>query len=143
VAGACTVDTTGPAIAWVNVPSTIEAGKTFTATFSLRNPSNVDPQSPNVRIGGAPGWIVNWCGFPVLATRTSGTAVDGIWSVSCAVPATAVTGSYSLFVAAQDFFGNSTMLSPAPTKGEFDLTGGNADDNANKRFEPNATFTVG
>ncbi len=111
VAGACTIDTTGPTAAWVDVPSTVTAGETFTATFSLKDPSSIDPNSPNLKIGGAPGWITTWCGdagsFPLMATRVSGTNADGVWSVTCKVPAKAVNDTYSFFMGAQDSFGNS------------------------------------
>ena len=127
VSGACSIDKTGPAAAWVNVPSTVTAGESFTATFSLKDPSSIDPNSPNVKIGGAPGWITTWCGdagsFPLMATRVSGTNADGVWSVTCKVPAKAVNNTYSLFIDSQDSFGNS---SDSPSA-DFTVVGGSSD----------------
>jgi hypothetical protein len=118
-------DGAGPQIAWVDVPASVTAGTSFTATFTLKDQSGVDPQSPNVKIGGAPGLITSWCGTHILATLASGSATSGIWSMTCAVPATAVTGSYSLSIDAQDTFANWASLGA-----DFDVVGGSADDKA-------------
>ncbi|MEI6447334.1 MAG: calcium-binding protein [Actinomycetes bacterium] len=130
VAGSCTIDRTGPTAAWVDVPSTVTAGETFTATFSLKDPSSIDPNSPNVKIGGAPGWITTWCGdagsFPLMASLASGSIADGVWSVTCTVPAKAVNDTYSFFLSAQDSFANSADGPSA----DFTVVGGSADNGA-------------
>jgi len=127
VSGACTVDKTGPTVAWITVPSAVTAGETFTATFSLKDPSSIDPNSPNVKIGGASGWVTTWCGdggsFPLMAARVSGTIAEGVWSVTCKVPDKAVNDRYSLFISAQDSFANSADFSSA----DFTVVGGSAD----------------
>jgi hypothetical protein len=131
VSGACAVDATGPLIQWIRVPRSVKAGLTFSATFSLKDPSSVDTNSPNVKIGGAPGLITSWCGFPILASLDSGTATDGVWSIRCAVPSNAVSGNYSLFVDAQDYFGNPSSLAPIEQgDGAFEVIGGNSDNRA-------------
>ena len=130
VSGSCTIDRTGPVAAWIDVPSTVTAGETFTASFSLKDPSSIDPNSPNVKIGGASGWITSWCGdagsFPLMASLTSGSIANGVWSVTCQVPANAVNDSYSLFMGAQDSFGNS---SDSPSA-DFRVVGGSSDNGA-------------
>lgn len=125
VSGSCSIDRDGPVAAWVDLPSTVTAGTTLAATFSLRDRSSVNPGSPNLTIGGAPGWITSWCGFPIMASLASGTLADGIWSVSCAVPITAVTDPYSLWVNAQDSFGN-----PGRLNADFAVVGGASDNQA-------------
>lgn len=127
VAGTCTPDVTGPSIAWIDVPSEVAAGSTFTATFSVNDPSGITPGSPAAFLGGAPGWIT-WCGFPLEATQVSGSATDGVWQISCSVPEQAVTETYSLSLSAQDFFANSSWLSPTDGgQGTVRVVGGNAD----------------
>jgi hypothetical protein len=126
VAGQCEVDTTGPTVTWLDFPSSIEAGSTLTATFSLKDPSGVTPESATASIGGAPGWITTWCGFRMDAELISGTVTDGVWSVSCQVPANAVSDPYSLWAGAQDNFGNSTLADWV----EFVVVGGSEDNQA-------------
>ena len=126
VTGTCDTDVTGPEFSWVEVPSTVEAGTTFTATFSLKDPSGVTPGSATASIGGSPGWITNWCGFRMDAELVSGTRTDGVWSVSCDVPENAVSDPYSLWAGAQDNFGNSTLADWI----EFVVVGGSDDNRA-------------
>jgi len=132
ISGRCTIDRTGPTAAWIDVPSAVTAGENFTATFSLKDPSSIDPNSPNVSIGGASGWIITWCGdagsFPLMATRVSGTNADGVWSVTCKVPARAVNNTYSLFMNAQDSFGNS--IGTDTPAADFTVVGGSSDNGA-------------
>ena len=146
VAGQCEVDTTGPTVTWLDFPSTIEAGSTLTATFSLKDPSGVAPGSATASIGGAPGWITTWCGFRIDAELVSGTETDGVWSVSCDVPENAVSDPYSLWTGAQDNFGNSTLADWV----EFVVVGGSSDNQAPvisevaipNSIEPGETSTI-
>ena len=124
--GVCSVDQTGPAFSWVDVPGTVEAGTAFTATFSLEDPSGIATGSATASIGGAPGWITTWCGFRMDARLISGTEMDGVWSVSCDVPENAVSDPYSLWAGAQDNFGNSTLADWV----EFVVVGGSDDNRA-------------
>ena len=126
VAGQCEIDTTGPSVTWLDVPSTVEAGSTLTATFSVEDPSGITPGSATVGIGGSPGWITSWCGFRIDAELVSGTETDGVWSVSCDVPENAVSDPYSLWAGAQDNFGNSTLADWV----EFVVVGGSDDNQA-------------
>ena len=126
ISGTCTIDRTGPTAAWLDVPATVTAGETFTATFSLKDPSGVDPTSPSGFIGGAPGWITSWCGFPVTASLESGTNTDGVWSITCPVPTNAVSDPYSIWINVADRFGNA---SPQLTA-DFAVVGGASDNKA-------------
>ena len=130
VAGACPVDSTGPTLTWLEVPESLEAGSTLTATFSLEDPSGVAPGSATASIGGSPGWITTWCGFRMDAELVSGTETDGIWSVSCDVPENAVSDPYSLWAGAQDNFGNSTISGGTADWIEFVVVGGSDDNRA-------------
>jgi len=118
-------DGAGPAITWVSVPTTITAGSSFTATFSVIDQNRISPQSVNVTIGGSSGFVTTWCGFSILASLVSGDTADGVWSISCQVPANAVNGSYTLSAHAQDSYANSTARASA-----FTVVGGTSDDQA-------------
>jgi hypothetical protein len=131
VTGACTTDRTGPVITWIDAPTTVTAGTAFSAEFSVADASGIDPQSVAAFLGGASGWVTSWCGFPIMPTQISGTSTDSTWSISCSVPAQAVSSTYSLFLSAQDFFANSGSTSPRSTgNGYFAVVGGNSDDRA-------------
>jgi hypothetical protein len=130
ITGSCPVDNAGPSLAWLDVPKTVEAGTTLTATFSLKDPSGVTPGSATASIGGAPGWITTWCGFRIDAELVSGTEMDGIWTVSCDVPESAVSDPYSLWAGAQDNFGNSTVSGGTADWIEFMVVGGSDDNRA-------------
>ncbi|MFM8972613.1 MAG: gamma-glutamyl-gamma-aminobutyrate hydrolase family protein, partial [Actinomycetota bacterium] len=111
-------DTDAPVVSDVTVSDPIAAGTTFTVTWRVTDRSGL-PDIPydattvapatNLRIGGAPGWVTNWCGFAVPATRISGTPTDGIYRVECAVPAVVPNGTYGIWIGASDRFGNLTF----------------------------------
>lgn len=130
VTGSCVIDAVSPTFNWLDVPGTVEAGSVFTATFSLKDPIGISPGSATVGIGGSSGWITNWCGFRVDAELVSGSMTDGIWSVSCDVPETAVNDPYSLWAGAQDNFGNSTVSGGTADWIEFTVVGGRTDNQA-------------
>jgi len=146
VSGSCTIDKEGPTVTWIEVPSTVTAGETFTATFSLEDPSSIDPNSPNGLIGGAPGWITSWCGFPIMATLVSGTNAEGVWSITCPVPSNAVSDPYSVWISAADSFGNASPRLSA----DFEVVGGASDNQAPvitdvvipTRVKPGETFSL-
>jgi hypothetical protein len=127
--GACGSDTAKPTITQVVAPTSVTAGQTLTVSWQVSDLTGVVDVGPPVAwmlIGGANGWI-QWCGFPVEATRTSGSVQVGVYTASCVVPADAVNGTYSLWLGAVDVFGNR-----AERNGDisFDVVGGSADDSA-------------
>jgi hypothetical protein len=127
--GACGSDTTKPSIAQVVAPASVAAGETLTVSWQVSDLTGVVDVGPPVAwmlIGGASGWV-QWCGFPIEAARTSGSAQAGVYTASCAIPADAVNGTYSLWLGAVDVFGNR-----AERNGDisFDVVGGSADTSA-------------
>jgi len=133
VTGSCTIDRNGPTITWVTSPATVSAGTTLSARFSVADASGIDPLSVVAYLGGPSGYIGSWCGLPITPTQVSGTSTASVWSISCTVPTQAVSGTYSLFLGAQDFFANAGWLSSAGTgtgNGDFAVVGGNSDNQA-------------
>jgi hypothetical protein len=127
VTGSCTPDTTPPVISDLAIAGAA-AGSTMTVTLRLSDPSGVyqfeEGDGAWMSIGGAPGWITEWCGFALVATRTAGSPTDGTYRATCAIPATAVNGTYSLFVSAADIHGNNTYADPV----DFAIVNGSNDD---------------
>lgn len=69
------------------------------------------------------GQAVPWC--PEFATRTSGTAQDGTWTVTCTVPDVVNAGTYEVWPYASDTLGNWVNINGGPT------------------IDSQATFTIG
>ncbi len=122
--GECTIDRTGAVITDVVVPEVVTAGRTVTFTWRAVDTGGV--VNTNMRFGGYSGWITSWCDFVVVADLVSGTAVDGTYQASCAVPANAVNGSYTVFLTASDMFGNNSAWDSS-TQFDFVVDGGAAD----------------
>jgi hypothetical protein len=73
-------------------------------------------------IGGAPGWVTEWCGFRIPTELKSGTEKSGTYKLSCTVPPNAVNDNYKLLVGAVDMMGHTTeQIIP------FDVVGGSND----------------
>ncbi len=102
--GPCAIDTTGPVISSIAVPKVVTAGTTVTFTWRATDSGGV--ANTNMRLGGDSGYVTSWCGFVVTANLVSGSAFDGTYQATCDVPASAVNGSYTLFLMASDSFGN-------------------------------------
>jgi hypothetical protein len=74
-------------------------------------------------IGGAPGWITEWCGFLIPTELALGSAKSGTYKLSCTIPMNAVNAYYTLFLRAVDMMGHTTEQQI-----QFEVTGG-SDDN--------------
>lgn len=122
--GPCTIDTVGPAISNIVVPKVVTAGSTVTFAWRVADSGGVT--NTNMRIGGYSGYVSSWCGFVVVANLQSGSAFDGNYRVTCDVPPNAVNGSYTVFLAASDSFGNSSRWD-ASSQFDFSVTSGAAD----------------
>ncbi|CAB4539979.1 unannotated protein [freshwater metagenome] len=122
--GPCTIDTVGPAISNIVVPKVVTAGSIVTFAWRVADAGGV--ANTNMRIGGYSGYVSSWCGFVVVANLQSGSAFDGNYRVTCDVPPNAVNGSYTVFLAASDSFGNSSRWD-ASTQFDFSVTSGAAD----------------
>lgn len=110
-------DVSAPVVTSVNVSSgRVSAGDTITITSTVTDGIGVDAVKVTVRTpGDAPA---NWC--DKYATRSSGTAADGTWQVSCTVPLAASAGVYSVQVVANDAAAN---FSPSGTRTTFEVAG--------------------
>ena len=125
--GACTPDTTGPVFAPMVLSRSVGAGETVDFDWTVTDDSPV-PTSW-MFIGGASGWITDWCGFPAIARGIESTpdlgstAVITRFRLTCAVPATAVNGEYLFEANAVDVFGNRAT----PQRIIVTVTNGSAD----------------
>ena len=98
-----------------------QAGETAVFTFNVMDASGV--QGIWGFIGGAPGWVTDWCGFGFEAVLTDGTNKSGTYEIRCDIPADAVNDNYSLFLNTSDVLGNAGH---GPTIA-FEVTGGSSD----------------
>ncbi|MGB6059187.1 MAG: hypothetical protein WBF71_13100 [Microthrixaceae bacterium] len=114
-------DLVGPVVTSVtSAPNTVAPGGNLTITASVSDPAGVANVGFAVRRGGsAPGWCI------AGAELISGTPEEGIWQLTCPVPADAEVGDYTVNTAAADTLNNITTI---------------ADDAAN---EISGTFSVG
>jgi Ca2+-binding RTX toxin-like protein len=129
----CRIDKDAPVIGvQASVVRSFDAGTTIQLNWSVSDSSGVDKSWAS--IGGAPGWITNWCGFAIEAQRISGDEKNGVYQIECNVPKDAVTDTYSLFVSASDLLGNATVYSPQIT---FTVSGGSSDNKAPEVIEIN------
>jgi hypothetical protein len=101
-----------------------KAGSVATFSWNVSDDSGVD--SSWASIGGAPGWVTEWCGFGIQARLLSGDAKNGTYGFDCAIPENAVNENYSLFVSATDLVGNSVY----GTVFAFTVAGGQSDNQA-------------
>ena len=127
VGGLCEPDSEGATIADITVRTSIDAGDLMTVTWRAVAANGIT--NTEMRIGGPSGWVTSWCDFVVPATFIGGTSVDGRYEASCAVPESAVNGSYTLFITAQDRIGNGALWDSS-TQREFIVTGGSLDSSA-------------
>lgn len=108
--GSCQPDTTAPVFAPMALTRSVNAGETATFEWVVDDESPI--QISWMYIGGAPGWITEWCGFPAIATAVGQSSPPGTpltsttFRVNCAIPANAVNGEYMVELNAVDVFGN-------------------------------------
>ena len=124
VRGQCTIDRTGVVLSDIVSPEVVTAGETMTITWRATDAGGVS--NTNMRFGGYSGWITSWCGFVTVAELVEGDAFDGTYRATCDVPANAVNGSYTLFLSAQDTFGNNAAWDRS-SQVDFSVAGGSAD----------------
>jgi len=128
VRGICQADVVGPTISEVTAPASVNAGTELLITWrasdasGLRIPDSNTPSTWSLLSG--PNGFVSWCGFPVPGQQVSGDMSEGLFSISCAVPATAVNGEYRFTLDALDVFGNHPVLS---SSGSFMVANGATD----------------
>jgi len=118
---ACTIDGEGPIFG----PATTEV-KQFAAgnmaVFAVNLSDAAGVQAVYGSIGGAPGWVTEWCGFRIPTELQSGSEKSGTYKLSCTIPPNAVNDNYTLFVGAVDMMGHTTEQQIA-----FEVVGGSSD----------------
>ena len=124
VLGQCTIDRTGVVLSDIDMPAVVPAGEAMTITWRAADAGGVS--NTNMRFGGYSGWITSWCGFVTVAELIEGDAFDGTYRATCDVPANAVNGSYTMFLSAQDTFGNNSAWDRS-SQIDFSVAGGSAD----------------
>jgi Ca2+-binding RTX toxin-like protein len=118
---ACTLDSKGPKFGAIPmVVRQIQAGTLAVFTVNVSDVATVDAVYGS--IGGAPGWITEWCGFRVPTELASGSVKSGTYKLSCTVPPNAVNDNYTLFVGAVDMMGHTSEQRIA-----FEVIGGSSD----------------
>jgi hypothetical protein len=123
VTGECVIDETAPTIYDVSFPEIVEAGST--AIFSWKSDDSSGISYTGAYVGSIYGWVGDWCdGFTSQGVLVEGDSRSGTYQVECVIPATAVNGTYTLFLASNDLVGNTTW---GPSNNEFELVSGIAD----------------
>ena len=108
----------------VRVPAEVQAGTALVIRFRMTDPSGY--QAPVAFIGGPSGWVSNWCGFGVAATRVDGDQRDGEYEISCLVPTSAPSAGYIVQIGCECTFPESSGESWS-VRYPFDLVGGSSD----------------
>jgi hypothetical protein len=111
----------------VRVPAEVRAGTTLVIRFRMADTSGY--QAPVAFIGGPSGWVSNWCGFGVAATRVGGNQSDGEYEISCLVPTSAPSAGYIVQIGCECTFPESSG-EPWSVRYPFDLVGGSSDSSA-------------
>ena len=133
--GDCTIDQLAPSIYDVNIPATVEAGSSAVISWKSSDESGV--YYTGAYLGGANGWITEWCGFPIEPQLIAGDKFDGTYQVECAIPVDAVNETYSFFLISSDVVSQATYVSY-----NFQVTGGVADNAAPVLVSLDAPETV-
>jgi len=117
-----TADLDAPIVVSVtSTPGTVARAATLTISAQLTDVSGVQAVTFQARRNGlAPGW----CAGP--GALTSGTSTDGVWTLSCVVPANATIGTgYSVATLYSDNLNNLGYIGDGPvgpTRGNFAVT---------------------
>jgi hypothetical protein len=122
VTGECVIDETAPTIYDISFPATVEAGST--AIFSWKSDDSSGISYTGAYVGSIYGAFV-WCdGITSQGVLVEGDSRSGTYQVECAIPSTAVNGTYTLYILSSDLVGNTTW---APYNNEFEVVSGIAD----------------
>jgi Ca2+-binding RTX toxin-like protein len=118
---ACTLDSKGPKFGpTTSVVRQVQAGTLAGFTVNVSDGAGVAGVYGS--IGGAPGWITEWCGFRIPTELVSGTDKSGTYKLTCTIPPNAVNENYQLFVGAVDMMGRTSEQIIA-----FEVLGGSSD----------------
>jgi hypothetical protein len=100
------------------------AGQEAVFSWSVSDSSDISLSWLN--IGGPSGWVTEWCGFAIEASRVGGSGEEGVFEVRCEIPANAVSQNYTAFIHAKDVF----ELSTGELQFDFSVVGGSDDSQA-------------
>ena len=118
---ACSLDSEGPKFGAITMEvRQIQAGTLAVFTVNVSDVATV--QAVYGSIGGAPGWVTEWCGFRIPTELESGSERSGTYKLSCTIPPNAVNDYYTLFVGAVDMMGHT-----AEQRIAFEVVGGSKD----------------
>jgi hypothetical protein len=118
---ACSLDSKGPKFgALATVVKQVQSGSMAVFTVNVSDVATVNAVYGS--IGGAPGWVTEWCGFRVPTELVAGSEKSGTYQLSCTVPPNAVNDNYTLFVGAVDMMGHTSEQRIA-----FEVIGGSSD----------------
>jgi hypothetical protein len=118
---ACSLDSKGPKFGPLPmVVRQVQAGTLAVFTVTVSDVATVDAVYGS--IGGAPGWVTEWCGFRVPTELISGSEKSGTYELRCTIPFNAVNDNYTMFVGAVDMMGHTTEQRIA-----FEIVGGSSD----------------
>ena len=125
-AGSCRYDAAGPEILTLttNQPS-YAPGDQIVVTMHATDATGIDDAAVSFSIDGKQN---DFCGQQMQ--RVTGTAQDGIWKLSCTVPADVLNGTYEVLPYARDVMNNWTNMNgqnPIDLRAHFDLDGGSDD----------------
>ena len=113
-----------PEIVSIDVtPADAGPGDTITISAHVTSEGGLKGIELQATRDGDPG---SWTFCDKWGTRTSGTATDGVWTITCEVPDPVLNGSYTITPYAQDEFGqwvNSNGGPPDDTRGNFTISG--------------------
>jgi hypothetical protein len=108
-------------------PATLSPGQSFVVSAHVTSSIGVQAIELQSLLDGSNGV---WPFCDSYATLTSGTSLDGIWSINCTVPAQVLSGGYTITPYAEDIAGDWTNTNggpTSPTTGSFTVTGGLSD----------------
>ena len=116
-----------PDILSISAPATVSPGQSFVVSAHVTSDIGVKAIELQSVLNGSSGV---WSFCDSYATLTSGTTLDGTWSIDCTVPDPVLSGDYTVAPYAEDIAGdwtNSNGGPPSPTTGTFTVTGGLSD----------------
>ncbi|WP_024286025.1 DUF4214 domain-containing protein [Cellulomonas sp. KRMCY2] len=115
------IDASPPVVDWITVsPTTASPGQVL--TFSGHFTDAVGLASAALQVGMNGDYFCD-----TTTALTSGTVRDGVWSLSCTVPALALSGPHEVLGFAYDIAGNwghGTPMVGDPVRGTFTVIGG-------------------
>ena len=105
-------------------PATVGPGQSLVVSAHVTSAVGVQAVGLQSQLNGSVG---TWSFCDSYASLSSGTTLDGIWSMTCTVPAQVLSGDYTITPYAEDIAGdwvNNNGGPPSATRGTFTVTNG-------------------